>query len=158
MAKGLKLTQILEEEFSSYLSKMASEAQKAILTNYKNEEDVTGNSFMGLEDSTAKQRRSQGYGGYHKILQRTKNLIKNLKVTPDFNTKNYNIELPDDVFAYAKHLNDGIESKSGTKSWNILDFPDDFKSGGSKGGDIFEEFSGRLEERIVNAIRTSGEE
>ena len=90
MAKADKLKQILKEEFSSYQSSIASTAQKVILGNYKQEKDVNGNDFMGLEASTAKERRSKGYGGYHKILQRTKNLMNNLKVIADFSTKSYN--------------------------------------------------------------------
>ena len=151
MAKADKLKQILKEEFSSYQSSIASTAQKVILGNYKQEKDVNGNDFMGLEASTAKERRSKRYGGYHKILQRTKNLMNNLKVIADFSTKSYKIAYG--KYTYAEYLHDGIESKRGLKSWNILDLPNDLKPEGSKDQPIFEKFAKKLENRLLQVLQ-----
>ena len=145
---GAKLKQILEEEFSSFLSSVALSAQNVILKNFDDQKDVDGDPFAELEKYTQNERRRLGYGATSPILKRTKKLRNSIKVIPLFKSKTFII----DSVEYGDYLHDGIESKSGIKKWKILDLPKDLSPGGSKREDIFEKFAGKLEERILKQI------
>ena len=151
MAKNLatKLKKILNEEFSSYLSKLAIVSEEKILKNFDNEKDADGEAFAKLEKYTQNEKRRLGYGG-KKILQREGDLKKSIKDIPNMSKKTLTI----DSEKYGEYLHDGIRSKkSGIKKWKILDLPKELRPGGSKREDIFEKFSTKFENRIIAILQ-----
>ena len=151
MAKNLdkQLKNILREEKISYLNGIAIGSQKTMLDNFKQEKDVDGEDFMGLEDSTARIRKKEGYGGYHKILQRTKTLMNNIKVIPDFKSMSWIIDSVD----YGEYLHDGIDSKKGKKQWNILNLPKKWDTGGKEESIAFNQINDNLKTRVSEVIQ-----
>ena len=119
-----KLKAILSEEYSSWLSEVAAGAEKQMLSNFDKEKDVNGNSFAPLKPSTVKERKSKGYGA-GPILKRTKSLRNSIKVRPNMITKSFDIDYDD----HAEYLNDG---RSDMEPRTIIEFPDDWDSGGSE--------------------------
>ncbi len=146
-----KLKSILSEEFTLFLSKVASGAEKQILSNFDKERDINGNPFEPLKDSTRKERRSKGYRGANPILKRTKNLRNNIKVEPNINTKSISIDSP----FYAEYLNDG---RSDMEPRKIIEMPDDWQVGGGKRNSMFNKMSNNLENRLIDAINIFKEE
>ena len=140
-----KFKAIFNQEFSLFLSEVASGAEKQILSNFDKEKDVDGNDFEPLKDSTRKERRSKGYRGANPILKRTKNLRNSIKVIADLGTKNVAIDYP----FYAEYLNDG---RSDMKSRRIIDMPDDWKVGGSKRDSSYNAMLDRWDDRMKDFI------
>ena len=153
MASNLsdKLMAIFDEEYSSFLSDVASGATKQMLSNFDKEKDVNGEPFEPLKDSTRKERRSKGYGGSHPILKRTKNLRNNIKVEANMATKSFTLDPP----FYADFLNDG---RSDMEPRKIVELPDDWNEGGSKRRVIFNKLKVNLENRLIDAINIFKEE
>ena len=127
MAKSVadQLLKILNEEMSSHLSNIAIGSKELILERFDREEDVDGDDFKELKDSTRKERRSKGYGGAHPILKRTGNLRKSIKVIPSLGSKNVKIESA----YYGSYLNDG---RSDMEPRRILEFPKEWDVDGSE--------------------------
>ena len=153
MAKNLadKLKSIFDEEYSLFLSEVASGAEKQMLSNFDKEKDVNGNSFAPLKDSTIKERRSKGYRGANPILKRTKNLRNNIKVKANMATMGFDLDPP----FYADFLNDG---RSDMEPRKIVELPDDWNEGGSKRRVIFNKLKDNLENRLIDAINIFNEE
>ena len=147
MASNLsdKLMAIFDEEYSSFLSDVASGATKQMLSNFDKEKDVNGNSFAPLKDSTIKERRSKGYRGANPILKRTKNLRNSIKVIPDMGAKNIAIDSP----FYAEYLNDG---RSDMEPRTIIEFPDNWDLGGSEDTRALNKTITNLENRYEDFI------
>ena len=144
-----QLKNILKEEKISYLAGIAAGSQKTMLDNFKQEKDVDGDDFMGLEVSTGKDRKRQGYGRYHDILQRTKTLMNSIKVIPDFKSMSWIIDSVD----YGEYLHDGIDSNAGKKQWNILNLPKEWDTGGKEESIAFNQINDNLKTRVSEIIQ-----
>ena len=147
MASNLasKLKKILKEEFSFYLSNIASTGQDIILKNFDEEKDVDGKPFAELESYTQNERKRLGYGATSPILKRTKKLRNSIKVIPNFVAKKCTIDSVD----YGEYLHDGRDNM---KPRRILDFPKVLQPDGIKAENIFEKFEEKFTKRIVNAL------
>ena len=140
-----KFKAIFNQEFSLFLSEVASGAEKQMLSNFDKEKDVDGEPFEPLKDSTRKERKSKGYGGSHPILKRTKNLRNSIKVIADLGAKNVAIDYP----FYAEYLNDG---RSDMEPRKIIDMPDDWKVGGSKRDSSYNAMLDRWDDRMKDFL------
>ena len=139
-----KLKAILSEEFSSWLSEVAAGAEKQMLSNFDKEKDVNGNPFEPLKPSTVKERKSKGYGA-GPILKRSGSLRNSIKVRPNMITKSFDIDYDD----HAEYLNDG---RSDMEPRTIIEFPDNWDSGGSEDTRALNKTITNLENRYEDFI------
>ena len=147
MAKSVanQLIKILDEEMSSHLSNVAIGSKKLILDRFDREEDVDGEDFAKLKDSTRKERRSKGYGGSHPILKRTSKLRNSIEVTSNFKSMTTKIDSVD----YGYYLNDGRDNMDARR---IIEFPKEWHIGGIESIKSKSKANKRIEERFIDFI------